>query len=98
MVRRRFACIGMALALVCGAAAFSACGAEDKRYVESSLYPTVFFDDTGKGYVAERDRTTVIRPAEGVTVDAWSLRAVNAAGDIEKTDGCARAAALAELF
>ncbi len=91
MVRRRFACIGMALALVCGAAAFSACGAEDKRYVESSLYPTVFFDDTGKGYVAERDRTTVIRPAEGVTVDAWSLRAVNAAGEaVEDTEQIAR--------
>ena len=53
----------------------------DTGFVESSLYPVVFFDDTGKNYVAAEDKTAQIVLSEGTSAASFSVRAENAAGE-----------------
>ena len=53
----------------------------DTGFVESSLYPVVFFDDTGKNYVAAEDKTAQIVLSEGASAASFSVRAENAAGE-----------------
>lgn len=53
----------------------------DTGFVESSLYPVVFFDDTGKNYVAAEDKTAQIVLSEGASAASFSVCAENAAGE-----------------
>ena len=71
-MKKKFFSIFLALAI---ALAVPLAGCSDKdgtdegsAYVASSLYPAVFYDDTGKNYVAEKDKTSVIELKEGVSV------------------------------
>ena len=76
---KRLMCAALALALAFGVAALAGCS-KNEPVVQSSLTPVVFFDDSGKGYVAAEDQSTVIALAEGVKADNFILRAEDAAG------------------
>ena len=54
---------------------------EGSAYVASSLYPAVFYDDTGKNYVVEKDKTSVIELKEGVSVASYKLSATDLYGN-----------------
>ncbi len=62
----------------------------ESRYVESSLYPAVFYDDTGEGYIAEKDRVTEIELKEGVEAASFKLSATDLYGNaVEDTSSVA---------
>ncbi len=84
-MKKKFFGIFLALAI---ALAVPLAGCSDKdgtdegsAYVASSLYPAVFYDDTGKNYVAEKDKTSVIELKEGVSVASYKLSATDLYGN-----------------
>lgn len=80
-MKRRSISIACLLTVFLLASSACAQGTGGGTVLESTPFPVVFFDDTGRGYVAEKDKTAQISLADGAAVSSFALRAENADGE-----------------
>ncbi len=94
-MKKKLLCVLLASAMALTVALpFAGCAKEKKEsgsaYVASSLYPAVFFDDTGKNYVAEEDKSTVIELKKGAEIASYQVSATDLYGNaVQDTDSVA---------
>lgn len=82
-MKKKLICLLLAAAIAL-AVPLAGCAKEEEEgssYVASSLYPAVFYDDTGRGYVAEKDKSTTIELKDGVNVASYRLSATDLSGN-----------------
>ena len=74
-MKRKFCTLTLACVLLLSCFSCVSCSKKDSGYlVEPNL--NVFYDDSGKGYIAEKDKTATLELTKGAKVAEYKQRAV----------------------